>query len=144
VYKTETGTKGIGRGELISGNLSLIAAMSGTPNALRNVKGKVLFLEDVGEATYRIDLMLTQVRQTLNLRECAAIEGGIFSGCERKDETSQRLIDVVNGRLGDLGVPVIYGLSFGHIRDQCTFPIGIQAELDTDNATVTITESAVK
>lgn len=143
VYKTETITKGVARGELVGGNLSLIAAMSGTPNALRNVKGKIVFIEDVGEAPYRIDRMLTQLRQTVNLRESAGIACGIFSGCERKDEVSQTLIDVVRDRLGDLGVPVIYGLSFGHIRDQCTFPLGIKAELDTEAAAVTLLASGV-
>ena len=143
VYRTETVTKGVGRGELVGGNLSLIAAMSGTPNALRNVKGKIVFIEDVGEAPYRIDRMLTQLRQTVNLRESAGIACGIFSGCERKDEISQSLIDVVRDRLGDLGVPVIYGLSFGHIRDLCTFPLGIRAELETEAATVTLLESGV-
>ncbi len=143
VYKTETVTKGVARGELVGGNLSLIAAMSGTPNALRNVKDKIVFIEDVGEAPYRIDRMLTQLRQTVNLRESAAIACGIFSGCERKDEVSQTLIDVVRDRLGDLGVPVIYGLSFGHIRDQCTFPLGVKAELDTEAATITLLEPGV-
>lgn len=143
VYKTEVVTKGIGRGDLIGGNLSLIAAMSGTPFELKDVKRKILFIEDVGEAPYRIDRMLTQLRQTVNLRECAGIACGIFSGCERKDDTSQSLVDVIKDRLGDLGVPVIYGLSFGHIRDQCTFPIGIKAELDTENAIVTLLETGV-
>jgi muramoyltetrapeptide carboxypeptidase len=49
----------------------------------------------------------------------------------------------VRERLGDLGVPVIYGLSFGHVRDQFTLPYGIEAELDTAAATVTFLETAV-
>lgn len=143
VYKTETVTNGTARGELIGGNLSLIVAMSGTPYALKNVKRKLLFIEDVGEAPYRIDRMLTQLRQTVDLRECAGIACGIFSGCERKDENSQSLINVIKDRLGDLGVPVVYGLSFGHIRDQCTLPLGIKAELNAEAATITLLESGV-
>lgn len=143
VYKTETVTKGTAHGKLIGGNLSLIAAMSGTPFALQKTKGSILFIEDVGEAPYRIDRMLTQLRQAVNLHECAGIACGIFSGCERKDDTSQTLIAVIKDRLGDLKIPVVYGLSFGHIRDQSTLPLGIKAELDADNATLTLLESGV-
>jgi muramoyltetrapeptide carboxypeptidase len=143
VYKTKTVTKGTARGKLIGGNLSLIAAMSGTPYALEKTKGSILFIEDVGEAPYRIDRMLTQLRQAVDLRKCAGIACGIFSGCERKDDLSQSLIDVIKDRLGDIGIPVVYGLSFGHIRDQFTMPLGVKAKLDADNATLTLLESGV-
>jgi len=79
----------------------------------------------------------------VNLRECAGIACGIFSGCERKDDTSQTLVDVIKDRLGYLGIPVVYGLSFGHIRDQFTMPLGVKAELDANNATLTLLESGV-
>ena len=49
----------------------------------------------------------------------------------------------IRDRLGDLGVPMVYGLSFGHIRDNLTLPYGVQAELDADNATLTYLEPAV-
>ena len=47
------------------------------------------------------------------------------------------------GFIGDLGIPVIYGLSFGHIRDQFTLPVGIEAEIDTAMASMTFLETAV-
>jgi muramoyltetrapeptide carboxypeptidase len=143
LYKTQTITKGTASGRLIGGNLSLLTALAGTPYALRNTKGKILFIEDVGEKPYRIDRMFTQLKQSVNLRELAGIALGIFEGCDAPDAKSQTVIDVVKDQLGDLGIPVIYGLSFGHIRDQFTLPVGIRAELNADAATVTLLESGV-
>ena len=143
LFKTQTITKGTARGKLIGGNLSLLTALAGTPYALRNTKGKILFTEDVGEKPYRIDRMFTQLKQSVNLRELAGIALGIFAECDTPDDKSQTVIDVVKDQLGNLGIPVIYGLSFGHIRDQFTFPIGVEAEMNTENATVTLLESGV-
>jgi muramoyltetrapeptide carboxypeptidase len=144
LFKTETVRRGKCRGRLIGGNLSLLAALAGTPYALRDLKGKILFIEDVNERPYRIDRMLTQLRQSTDLKSLAGVALGIFDGCNPPEgKPSQTAQDVIKDRLGDLGVPVVYGLSFGHIRDQCTLPIGIEAELDADNATLTLVESAV-
>ena len=144
LFKTEVIVKGKCRGKLVGGNLSLLSALAGTPYALRNPKGKILFMEDVGEQPYRIDRMLTQLRQSVDLRQFAGIALGVFEDCNPRDAaSSQSLIEVLKDRLGDLGIPVIYGLSFGHIRDQFTLPVGIEAELDTADATVTFLESGV-
>jgi len=144
LFQTETITKGKCRGKLIGGNLSLLAALAGTPYALRDLKGKILFIEDVNERPYRIDRMLTQLRQSADLKSLAGVALGIFDGCEPPaGKPSQTAQDVIKDRLGDLGVPVVYGLSFGHIRDQCTLPVGTEAELDADIATLTLLESAV-
>ncbi len=143
LFKTEIITKGKCRGKIVGGNLSLLTALAGTPFALRNVKGKILFIEDVGELPYRIDRMLTQLRQSVDLHSLAGIALGVFEDCNPKNSDSQSLIDVIKDRLGDLKIPVIYGLSFGHIRDQFTLPVGIEAELDTENATMTFLETGV-
>ena len=143
LFKTETITKGKCRGKLVGGNLSLLTAMAGTPFGLHDTKGKILFTEDVGEQPYRIDRMLTQLRQSIDMRQLAGIALGVFEDCNPKSNDTQSLMDVLKDRLGDLGIPVIYGLSFGHIRDQFTLPIGIEAELDTTNAMMTFLESGV-
>jgi len=142
LYKTQVITPGKARGALIGGNLSLITALAGTPYALQNVKGKILFTEDVGEKPYRIDRMFVQLKQSVDLRSLAGLALGIFSDCEAP-EGSQTVLDLVKDQFGSLGIPVIYGLSFGHIRDQFTLPLGIQAEMDTASATVTILSSGV-
>jgi muramoyltetrapeptide carboxypeptidase len=144
LFKTETIRRGKCRGRLIGGNLSLLAALAGTPYELRDLKGKILFIEDVNERPYRIDRMLTQLRQSSDLKSLAGVALGIFDGCNPPEgKPSQTAQDMIKDRLGDLGVPVVYGLSFGHIRDQFTLPVGIEAELDADAATLTLLESAV-
>jgi muramoyltetrapeptide carboxypeptidase len=144
LFKTEVITKGKCRGRLVGGNLSLLSALAGTPFALKNPKGKILFMEDVGEQPYRIDRMLTQLRQSVDLRQLAGIALGVFEDCNPRDAaSSQSLMEVLKDRLGDLKIPVIYGLSFGHIRDQFTLPVGIEAELDTENAAITFLETGV-
>jgi muramoyltetrapeptide carboxypeptidase len=144
LFKTEVITPGKCRGRLVGGNLSLLSALAGTPFALRNLKGKILFVEEINEQPYRIDRMLTQLRQSADLRSLAGIALGVFEGCNPRDATSsQSLIEVLKDRLGDLGIPVIYGLSFGHIRDQFTLPVGIEAELDCENAVMTFLETGV-
>jgi len=143
LYKTQVVTPGKARGRLIGGNLSLLTAVAGTPYALKDVRGKILFTEDVGEKPYRIDRMFVQLKQSVDLRSCAAIALGIFSDCDAP-EGSPSVIDVVKDQFSDLGIPVIYGLSFGHIRDQFTLPLGVEAELDTLNTTLTLLKPAVK
>ncbi len=143
LFKTETIRSGKCKGRLIGGNLSLLSALAGTPFGLRDLKGKILFAEDVGEQPYRIDRMLTQLKQSANLRQLSGIALGVFEDCNPKDASSQSLLDVCKEQFGSLGIPVVYGLSFGHIRDQFTLPVGIETELDADKATITFLEKCV-
>ncbi len=144
LFKTEVISAGKCRGQLIGGNLSLLSAMDGTPDALRDLKGKILFMEDIDERPYRVDRMLVQMLQSHNLKELSGIALGVFEGCNPKpDENSLSLIDCFKDLLGGLGIPVFYGLSFGHITNQFTLPLGIEAELDTEGGTLTFLEAAV-
>ena len=121
----------------------MVSAMAGTPYALKDVRGKILFLEDVGEKPYRVDRMLTQLLQSVDMRQLAGIALGIFSDCGAP-EGSPTVQSVCRERLGSLRIPVVYGLSFGHVRDQFTLPLGIRAELDAARATLTLLEAAVQ
>ncbi|WP_104421665.1 S66 peptidase family protein [Neolewinella xylanilytica] len=115
---------GIATGSLWGGNLSLLAAMVGT-KAVPDLEGKVLFIEEVGEKPYRVDRMLTQLRQAWQLQRCAGIMLGLFHDCEADaGDRSLTLRETLTDRLGDLGIPVAYGLPIGHIKDMCTLPVG--------------------
>lgn len=144
-YKTEIIRAGKTSGRLIGGNLSLLAALAGTPFGLKSLRGKLLFIEDVNERPYRLDRMLTQLRQSADFRGVSGIAVGICDGCDvpRDDINTQTAADVFRERLSDLGVPVIYGLSFGHIREQFCLPVGIRAEMNTADSSVTLLEPAV-
>lgn len=140
----ETIIPGIAEGTLVGGNLSLIAAISGTSYDI-DMRGKLVFLEDVGEIPARIDRMLTQLLLTEDkLPAAAGVILGVFADCEPKDpDKSLSLREVLYDRLSSLKVPVLYGLSFGHIKRNMTLPVGIPARLDASEQTVTLLESAV-
>ncbi|MEM7575156.1 MAG: LD-carboxypeptidase [Bacteroidota bacterium] len=133
---------GKARGPLIGGNLTLLAAMAGTPYGF-DAKGKLVFIEDVGEDPYSIDRMLTQLRQSARLDQASGIILGEFVGCEADpDDLSLSLLDTLKGRLVEFGLPLVYRMPFGHGDQNCSLPIGVQAELDADTGSLRLLESA--
>lgn len=140
-------TQGKARGKLAGGNLTLICSMIGTPYQI-DLKDKIVMIEDIGEEPYRMDRMLTQLIACGELTKAAGIVFGICKKCDKSDKTSApnsfTLRQVVEERIAPLGIPAVYGLSFGHNRNNFTFPIGIDARLDTANMTIELMEKAVK
>lgn len=135
-------------GELAGGNLSVLNSLIGTRYDFDG-EGKIIFLEEIGEEPYRIDRMLTQLIQSGKFDKAAGIAMGVFKNCGPKEEepafsSSYSLMEVLFDRLSNLKIPVIYGMSFGHIENKFTLPVGIKAELDTINQTLTLLESSVK
>lgn len=130
-------------GRLMGGNLCLVSALAGTPYQA-DFRDAILFLEEVNEAPYRIDRMLTQLQFNQGLEHAAAVMLGICQDCEAKDgEPSLTLDQTLDLHLQPLARPAVSGYSFGHIRDQFTLPVGLMARLDTDSHTLTLLEPAV-
>ena len=134
---------GSAEGTLLGGNLSVLTSMVGTPY-LPDTGNALLFLEEISEAPYRIDRMLTQLEQSGMLSKVRGAMLGVFVKCEPAagDESlvlSQALTDHFAAR----PIPSAYGLSFGHIASQWLLPIGVRARFDADARTVTLLESAV-
>ena len=102
-------------------------------------------MEEIGESPYRIDRMLTQLRQSYPLKEAAGIVLGVFRGCERKDGSrSLSLMDTLKDRLVDLNIPIFYGTAIGHIADNMTLPIGIKASFNANKGLITLLEKGVE
>lgn len=134
---------GQAEGILAGGNLSLLAALAGTPYDL-DPRGKLIFIEEIGEKPYRIDRMLTQLRQSWPLGAANGIALGIFEDCQPESgDLSLSLPDTLRDRLAELALPCAYGLSFGHIAHQCTLPVGIRARFDAEKRSLTLLEPAV-
>lgn len=132
VYERYVIHPGKAEGSLWGGNLSLLAAMLGT-DYLQIKKDTILYIEDVGEAPYRIDRMLTQLFQAVPLNKIKGIVVGVCDGCEKKEnDQSFTLKEVIEDRIGSLKIPAVYGFPFGHISNQCTFPFGAKAIFDAD------------
>lgn len=124
---------GKAQGPLTGGNLSLLAAMTGTAFAPK-FKNHIVFIEEIGEAPYRVDRLLTQLLQGTDLKEAAGIVLGIFNDCEQKgDSPTLKLADTLRDRLANLNMPIYYGAPFGHISDQCVLPYGVEVSINTEN-----------
>jgi len=129
---------GSAQGRLVGGNLSLLAAMCGTPWQLR-AKKKIVYLEDIGEDTYRIDRMLTQLIQSGSLENARGLLLGQFKNCHPKNpEKSLSLNECLKDRLVPLGIPAVFGMSFGHIKHQFTLPFGAEARMEAEASALTI------
>lgn len=127
---------GWAEGILAGGNLALLAALAGTPWAPR-LDDAILVVEDVGEAVYRIDRMLRQLRLAGLLAGVRGIVFGAFT--ERPDEPDGLPLDDVLAETADaLGVPCIAGAPIGHIDDQWTIPLGARAVLDADARSLSV------
>ena len=147
VYGVTSIVKGKGKGRLVGGNLSIMVSLIGTEFDVDFSK-KIIFIEEIGEEPYRIDRMLTQMIQAGKFENAAGVMMGIFRKCEVKKESdltakSFTLMEVLQDRLGSLKIPVVYGMSFGHVKDKFTIPFGALAELDAGKQTFTLLEKAV-
>jgi len=128
---------GVAQGPLIGGNLTLLASMIGTDFAPQ-YKDHLVFIEEIGEAPYRVDRLLTQLIHGSDLREASGIVLGVFSDCIQKGDTpTLTLRECLQDRLAPLGIPVYYGAPFGHISDQCVLPYGVTATMNADEMTLT-------
>ncbi|MDH5434444.1 MAG: LD-carboxypeptidase [Gammaproteobacteria bacterium] len=137
---TITGGKASGR--LIGGNLSLMVKLVGTPYE-PDYKNNILFLEDVEEAPYRMDGMLTHLKIAGRLNQLSGIVFGKCTDCRAKSGPSLSMEQVLKDRLGDLDIPVLRGVMIGHIEDMSTIPVGAKATLDADAQTLTLNETVV-
>jgi muramoyltetrapeptide carboxypeptidase len=112
-----------------------------------DLEGAIFFFEEVGHAPIQIDRALLYLDQIGKLRGVRGIVVGELAGCEWHEFTSaprsKTLEEVLEDRLGGLGVPVLYGLPLGHGPSQATLPLGVDATLDADALTLTIDRPAL-
>ncbi len=132
-------TTGRSAGRLVGGNLAMLAASVGTPDA-PDLVGSILLIEDIAEAPYRVDRLLTQLYRGGVLDGVAGIAVGQFTDCVGERPS---VLDVLAERLHPLGVPVLGGLAIGHGTVRRTVPLGTRAVLDADAGTLTV-EPAVR
>lgn len=142
--RTQTIVPGKAEGRLMGGNLTVLAHLVGTPY-LPDFAGKILFLEDVHEAVYRVDRMLTHLKLAGLLSQIKGFIWGQCSDCEPDSGGygSLTLEEVIDDHIKPLGIPTYRGAMIGHIDRQFTVPEGILAEMDATAGTFRLLESAV-
>lgn len=125
-------------GILLPANLTVATHLLNTP-VQPDLAGTILALEDVTEAPYRIDRMLTQWRMSGALRKVSAIALGRFSQCYPPPSIpSFTVAEVLRDRLGDLGIPIVADLPFGHDGPNAALPVGLLACVDADQGVLMV------
>ncbi|WP_322633403.1 S66 peptidase family protein [Glycomyces albidus] len=123
---------GTATGVTVGGTLTLLAAGIGTAEHRVDLAGALLLLEDVGEAPYRLDRALTQLRRAGWFDGIAGVVLGSWTDCGPEAEVRGVFEDL----LGGLGVPVAWNFGFGHCPQSLSVPLGLKATLDADAGTL--------
>jgi muramoyltetrapeptide carboxypeptidase len=130
--RTVTIAGGKAQGELVGGNLSVLVALAGSPY-LPDFRGRILFLEDVSEAPYRIDRMFSTLKLMGVLDQVAGVIFGQCTDCDPGDGYgSLSLAQILDDYLKPLKVPAYRGAMIGHLREQFIVPVGGMVEMDAD------------
>ena len=144
--KVQTMVPGIASGKLVGGNLSLICSTMGSVYEAKTM-GSILFIEDVGEAPYRIDRYLSELKLAGKLDLVNGIIIGRFS--RRETEAPDRSTDfqmhqVFQQYFSKMKVPVIFNFPSGHGSKNVSLPLGCIVEINTDDEIFKVLESPIK
>jgi muramoyltetrapeptide carboxypeptidase len=143
-YKAEANEKnrpGTAEGLLVGGNLKMLETMAGTPSDI-STDGKILFVEDTGEALYNIDRMFCHLKRTGKLNKLKGLLVGGFTGIKAEipgDEFGRTVYDIVNEKVKEFDYPVCFGFPVGHQRNNFALKCGAQHKL-----TVTASDSLLE
>ena len=130
---------GAAEGVLLGGNLTLVAALLGTPY-LPDLGGAILFVEEVGEPPYRIDRLFAQLRLAGVLDRLGGLVLGQFTGAEPPpNRPSLSLAAVLDDYTRPLPFPVARGLVYGHVPVKSTIPVGVRARLEVEGDAAALT-----
>jgi muramoyltetrapeptide carboxypeptidase len=129
---------GTAEGIVYGGCLSMLVASLGTPYEIQTA-GTILFMEDIAAKPYQIDRMLMQLKLSGKFDDVKGLIFGEMLDCVQASDQGYTLGEVVLGVVGDLGIPVIYGLRSGHVsRQNVTLPIGVRAELQVHGSHISL------
>ncbi len=141
--RVQTISGGKASGRILGGNLTVLTAIMGS-SYLPDWENSILFLEDVNEAVYRVDRMLTELSLAGVLNK---IRGFVFGRCTecQPDNSygSLTLEQVLAEHINPLGIPAFSGSMIGHIEQQFTIPLGIDVEIDADVGSIRMLEAGV-
>ena len=131
---------GVRKGKIKGGCLSLLVTTLGTGYEI-DLRGAILFVEDFKEPLYRIDRMLTHMKQAGKLDQIRGLVFGEMVDCGRKEEVD--LESVLRDLFSDQEIPIVLGFPSGHGRTSLTIPLGVDVTLDGDHGRLIFTESGL-
>lgn len=130
ISESEYNREGEATGEVVGGNLSLVYSMLGSRSQI-STKGKILFLEEVGEALYHIDRMMISLKRAGYFEDCEGlIIGGISDIKENSTPFGMTYQEIILDAVKDYDFPVCFDFPAGHITDNRTLLLGREVELD--------------
>ncbi|MBO5038358.1 MAG: LD-carboxypeptidase [Alphaproteobacteria bacterium] len=129
--------EGTAEGVIIGGCLSVLLYLCGTPY-FPDLSGKILLLEDIEEKTYKIDLMLNQLKQQKGFNALKGIIIGQFTDCPVVDPEDGTINDCIKDFTKNLNIPIITDFAYGHIPARHILPIGLTAKISATPETCTI------
>lgn len=132
--------KGEAIGELVGGNLSLVANLVGTPSELKT-KGRILFLEDVGEYLYNVDRMLHQLKRAGKLDKLAGlIIGGFTDGKDTERPFGKTVYEIIKDVVEEYDYPVCFGFPVSHATENYALKTGVGYKLKVGKSRVVLEE----
>jgi muramoyltetrapeptide carboxypeptidase len=132
--------RGGAEAEMTGGCLSMLVTMLGTAHDI-DTRGRILFLEDIGERPYRVERMLTHLKMAGKLDHLAGVVFGDFTNCE--GDGPRDVCSVIGELFGQAPYPVVMGLPAGHGFENFALPFGVKMRLDGEAATLEMLESPV-
>lgn len=143
--RTRTIHSGKATGILLGGNLSVLTGIMGSEYFPSDWENKILYLEDVGEAIYAVDRMMSQLKLGGVLDHISGFVFGKCTDCNPgRGYGSLTMEEVLDHYIKPLNIPAFSGSMIGHINDNFTIPNGIEAEIDADKGTIRLLSPAVK
>ena len=136
----EFNRKGEAIGELVGGNLALLAHLVGTDSDLKT-KGRILFIEDVGEYLYNIDRMLYQLKRSGKLDKLAGlIVGGFIDMKDTERPFGQTVHEIIRDAVADYDYPVCFDFPVSHGKENYALKVGAGYKLKVGKNKVTLEE----
>ena len=120
--------KGEAEGKIVGGNLSVLTYLCGT-KYFPSLRNKILLIEDVGEKTHKIDLMLNQLKQQKDFDKLKGIIVGQFINCYEADPLDGTIQDCIKDFIGKYKIPTNCNFEYGHIDHSRIIPLGIKAKM---------------
>lgn len=141
-YNITTIRHGVARGKLIGGNLSVFNALIGSQYFPSLNESYILFIEDVSEAPYKVDRLMTTLALHGVFDKASGLIFGTCASCTNSGDTFT-IQEILIQKWGHLNIPSYTGAMIGHISEQFTLPLGTQVEMDASRGTIQMLESAV-
>lgn len=127
------------KGIIIGGNLSVIISTLGTEYEI-NTKNKILFIEEIGEYTYKVDKMLNHLQMAGKFDDCVGIIFGEFTNCEKAYLNDADILDILKEIVSKNKKPAIYNLKSAHCIPMITIPLNMNCYLNCDENKIIITK----